>query len=103
MPIYKCDGTQLTLKMWITPRLHHCNSEIRAQLNYLIKIYLYLHDPVFYLLTVQLGISFKDAGIVCFDCAKFYIMFNINFTKYLFLCEIIERHEIKSIVVVVKL
>ncbi len=28
-------------------------------------------------------------------------MFNMNFTKYLVLCEIIERHEGKSIVVVV--
>ncbi len=33
--------------------------------------------------------------------ANFYIMFNMNFTKDLVLCEIIERHEGKSIIVVV--
>ncbi len=37
---------------------------------------------------------------VSFDCAKFYIMFNMNFTKDLVLCEIIERQESKSIIVV---
>ncbi len=26
-------------------------------------------------------VSFKDAGLVSIDCAKFYIMFNMNFTK----------------------
>ncbi len=99
MPIYKCDGTQLTLKMWITPRLYYCNSEIRAQLNYTCK------STWSCILSFKQSslVSFKDAGIVHFDCAQFYIMFNINFTKYLFLCEIIERHEIKSIIVVVKL
>ncbi len=51
---------------------------------------------------VQIGISFKAAGLVSFDCAKFYIMFNMNFTKDLVLCEIIERHKSKSIIVVVK-
>ncbi len=35
--------------------------------------------------------------------AKFYIMFNMNFTKDLVLCEIIERHEGKSIIVVVNI
>ncbi len=49
---------------------------------------------------VQIG-SFKADGLVSFDCAKFYIMFNTNFTKDLVLCEIIERHEGKSIIVVV--
>ncbi len=34
--------------------------------------------------------------------AKFYIMFNMNFTKDLVLCEIIERHDGRSIIVVVK-
>ncbi len=49
---------------------------------------------------VQIG-SFKADGLVSFDCAKFYIMFNMNFMKDLVLCEIIERHEGKSIIVVV--
>ncbi len=61
---------------------------------------LYLYDAVFYLLMVQIG-SFKADGLVSFDSAKFYIMFNMNFTKDLVLCEIIERHEGKSIIVVV--
>ncbi len=40
----------------------------------------------------------KTAGLVSFDCAKFYM----NFTKdFLVLCEIIERHEGKRIIVVV--
>ncbi len=53
MPKYKFDGkewSELHLLREMTWRLYHCNSEIRAQLNYLIKIYLYLYDPVFYLL-----------------------------------------------------
>ncbi len=45
--------------------------------------------------------AFKADGLVSFDCAKFYIMFNMNFTKDLVLCEIIERHEGESIIVVV--
>jgi len=75
----------LTLKTWITQvegemtrRLYHCNSEITAQLNYLIKIYLYLYNPVFYFSMVQIGISLKAAGLVSFDCAKLCLM---NFMK----------------------
>ncbi len=63
----------------MTWRQNHCNSEIRAQLNDLIKIYLYWYSPFFYLLNGP-DISFKDAGLDSFDCEKFY-MFNMNFTK----------------------
>ncbi len=75
------------------------NSEIRAQLNYWIKIYLYLYNRVSSFKRSRL-VSFKAAGLVSFDCAKFYIMFNMNFTKDLVLCEIIERHKGKTIMVV---
>ncbi len=50
----------------MTGRLYHCNSEIRAHLNYLIKIYLYT------ILTSSFKRprSLKAAGLVSFDCAK---------------------------------
>ncbi len=83
----------------MTRRLYHCNSEIRAQLNYWIKIYLYLYNRVSSFKRSRL-VSFKAAGLVSFDCAKFYITFNMNFMKDLVLCEIIERYKGKTIIVV---
>ncbi len=82
----------------MTWRLYHCNSEIRAQLNYLIKIYLYLYNPVFYLLNGPDWYPLNMLDLLVLT-EKFYIMFNMNFTKD-FLCEIIERNESKSIIVV---
>ncbi len=58
----------------MTWRQNHCNSEIRAQLNDLIKIYLYLYSPFFYLLNGP-DISFKDAGLDRFDCEKWYVQY----------------------------
>ncbi len=40
---------------------------------------IFIYDPVFYLLNGP--DSWKAAGLVSFDCAKFGIMFNLNLTK----------------------
>ncbi len=81
----------------MTRRLYHCNSEIRAQFNYLIKIYLYLYRLLSFKRSRLDPLKLMDLLVLT---ANFYIMFNMNFTKDLVLCEIIEQHEGKSIIVV---
>ncbi len=43
----------------MTERLYHCNSEIKAQLNYVIKIYLYM-----IILSFKRPRSLKAAGLL---------------------------------------
>ncbi len=47
------------------------------------------------------GLGIHSRVTLYFDCAKFYIMFNMNF-RNLVLCEIIVRNERNSIIVVVQ-
>ncbi len=75
----------------MTWRLYHCNSEIRPQLNYLIKIYLYLYDPVFYLLNGPDWYPLKMLDLVLTVQSSTYELHER------LLCEIIEQH--KGIVV----
>ncbi len=82
----------------MTWRLYHYNSEIRAQLNYLIKIFISIRSC---LLSFKRSRSKLTSPSALKDpTVQSSTLFNMNFTKDLVLCEIIEWHEGKSIIVV---
>ncbi len=66
---------------WERDDTKEINSEIRAQLNYLIKIYLYLYDPVFYLLNGPVYPWKLMDLLVLTMLSSILFMFNMNFTK----------------------
>ncbi len=93
----------LTLKTWITPVEGDDTKAISLQ-NWNQSTVKLFNQNVFIsirsclLSFKQSRLVLKAAGLVSFDCPKFYM----NFTKdFLVLCEIIERHEGKSIIAVV--